>query len=219
MAHVFIVYRERKRLMLNSDLFSRNLYMYRTKAGMTQKEVAEKIGIRQQTVAAWEANRSTPCPDIIGMLAKMFGITTDQLLLEQDGRGNALMGKIKKVPIVSHVKAGFQGHTEDELLGYEYIDGDYDAEYVFVHVEGDSMAPQIMEGDLALIHLQEDVENGEVAVVMIENQLSSLKRVLKQAGGILLQPFNTSYPAQFFPTEALYKIRILGKLVKTMRRW
>ena len=67
MAHVFIVYRERKRLMLNSDLFSRNLYMYRTKAGMTQKEVAEKIGIRQQTVAAWEANRSTPCPDIIGM--------------------------------------------------------------------------------------------------------------------------------------------------------
>ena len=53
--------------MLNSDLFSRNLYMYRTKAGMTQKEVAEKIGIRQQTVAAWEANRSTPCPDIIGI--------------------------------------------------------------------------------------------------------------------------------------------------------
>ena len=44
MAHVLIVYRERKRLMLNSDLFSRNLYMYRTKAGMTQKEVAEKSG-------------------------------------------------------------------------------------------------------------------------------------------------------------------------------
>ena len=54
MAHVFIVYRERKRLMLNSDLFSRNLYMYRTKAGMTQKEVADLMGISQSYISRLE---------------------------------------------------------------------------------------------------------------------------------------------------------------------
>ncbi|MBQ9942676.1 MAG: helix-turn-helix domain-containing protein [Christensenellaceae bacterium] len=186
---------------------------------MTQKQVADLLGVRQQTVAAWEANRSTPCPDIICKLAELFCITTDQLLLSPCRRGELISGRLCRVPIVSQVRAGFEGHSEDELLGYEFIDGDFDADYVFVQVQGDSMQPQIVEGDLALVHRQEDVENGQLAVVIVDDEVGTLKRVYKQAGGLLLQPLNSQYSAQFFPVESLHRVRIFGKVIRTVRKW
>ena len=193
----------------------KNLRAIRQERHMTQQQVANHLGITRQALSNYENGTREPEYDLLCRLAELLRCPVSRLL----GFSGAYESAGARIPILGTVKGGFNRLADQEFEGYEVADVASPDEYFFLRVTGDSMAPQIMEGDLALIHLQEDVENGEVAVVMIENQLSSLKRVLKQAGGILLQPFNTSYPAQFFPTEALYKIRILGKLVKTMRRW
>lgn len=200
-------------------VFSKNLLHYRNMSGLTQRSVAEKLGVRQQTVAAWEANRSTPRPDVICRLALMFGVSTDQLLYSREELGAQRHGGAMQVAIVSRVRAGYDGFSEDELLGYEVVSGIADGEYVFVRVEGDSMQPQIAEGDLALVHRQEDVESGELAIVIIDDEVGVIKRVHKQAGGLLLQSFNSDYPVRFFPAEALHRVRIFGKVVRTERRW
>ncbi len=205
--------------MLNSDLFSRNLYNYRTRAGMMQKEVAKGIGIRQQTVAAWEANRSTPCPDIVCALAEIFGITTDQLLTEPNGRGNVACGRLVRVPIVNYAKPAGEKYTEDEYLGYEFIDGDYRTDYLFFLAEDSSMAPQIQAGDLALVRLQPDVEDGSLAVVIYDGDIGSIRQVYKQAGGILLMPFNCKYPPRFIPAGSMPTLQICGRVVRTIRKW
>lgn len=58
-------------------------YIYselRYKAGLTQDELAQKLGISKGSVAMWETNKRTPSTGILVRLADLFGVTTDYLL-------------------------------------------------------------------------------------------------------------------------------------------
>ena len=81
------------------------------------------------------------------------------------------------------------------------------------------MAPQICEGDLALVHLQPDVESGELAVVVIDGEEGMLKRVIKREGALILQSFNASVEPRIVVGEALNDVMIVGKVVQTVRKW
>lgn len=60
--------------------FSEQLKKYRTKKGLTQKELAEQIGIKQNSYSDWETGKNEPSLDNIVKLAKIFDTTTDDLL-------------------------------------------------------------------------------------------------------------------------------------------
>ena len=53
---------------------------YRRNQGLSQEELAEKLGISRQSVSKWERNESLPEADKIPLLAQVFSITTDELL-------------------------------------------------------------------------------------------------------------------------------------------
>lgn len=74
-------------------------------------------------------------------------------------------------------------------------------------------------GDLALVHLQPDVESGELAVVVIDGEEGMLKRVLKREGTLILQSFNASVEPRIVVGEALNDVMIVGKVVQTVRKW
>ncbi|MBP3858147.1 MAG: helix-turn-helix domain-containing protein [Ruminiclostridium sp.] len=57
-----------------------NLKMYRVKAGMTQEDIAEKLGVSRQAVAKWERGESMPDIGSCITLADIFGITVDMLV-------------------------------------------------------------------------------------------------------------------------------------------
>ena len=57
-----------------------NLKMYRTHAGLTQEEVAEKIGVSRQAVAKWERGESSPDIESCIALSEMYGTTVDMLV-------------------------------------------------------------------------------------------------------------------------------------------
>ncbi len=68
-----------------------NLHNLRMLKGMTQEEVAEKIGVSRQAVAKWENGESTP--DILkcAALAKLYGTTIDELVNHEDEHGGVLI--------------------------------------------------------------------------------------------------------------------------------
>ena len=86
-------------------------------------------------------------------------------------------------------------------------------------VRGDSMEPRISSGDLALVRRQPDVNSGELAVVLVDGEEGTLKKVIKKDGMLILQPFNPSYPAMIYSGEDLNYIQIVGKVVETKARW
>lgn len=72
---------------------------------------------------------------------------------------------------------------------------------------------------MALVHRQSEVESGDLAVVLIEDEEATIKRVIKSGKDIVLQPFNSAYSVKVFSGKELNNLRILGKVVRTTRRW
>lgn len=62
------------------DLQFSNLKLYRTQAGYTQEEIAEKLGVSRQAVAKWEKGESMPDVECCVKLAELYGITVDMLI-------------------------------------------------------------------------------------------------------------------------------------------
>ena len=82
----------------------------------------------------------------------------------------------------------------------------------FAWAVGDSMInARIHDGDIVFIREQPDVENGEIAAVVIEDTVT-LKGCIK-TNSILLVPENPVYEPQIYTNEELDQIRILGKAV------
>lgn len=59
----------------------------REKAGMTQNEVAKVLGVNQSAVSFWESGRNQPRAKQMVKLAKLYGVTVDELLREADDNG------------------------------------------------------------------------------------------------------------------------------------
>ena len=64
-------------------LISHNIAVYRKRAGMSQEDLAERLHVSRQTISKWETGQSAPDPETVVQLARLFGITTDQLLTEE----------------------------------------------------------------------------------------------------------------------------------------
>ena len=56
------------------------LYELRKKNGLSQEELADKLGISRQAVSKWERAEASPDTDNLILLAKLYGITLDELL-------------------------------------------------------------------------------------------------------------------------------------------
>jgi repressor LexA len=76
---------------------------------------------------------------------------------------------------------------------------------------------RIYDGDIVYIRQQPDVDSGEIAAVLIDDE-ATLKRVYKKNGSVVLQPENPAYEPLIFVREEINSIRILGKAVYFLSR-
>ena len=193
----------------------------RRKKDITQEELAKQLQLSPSTIGMYETGRREPDFDTLQMIADYFHVSTDSLL----GRDIGLyeLNDTKRVPVIGTVRCGAGG------VAYEYID-----EYITVddtyrpdemrgfRAEGDSMEPEIHDGDICLVHLQEDVPDGALAVVVIcdgaEEGEGTIKRVHKSDGAIILQATNQAYPPRIFTGENANKVRIVGRVVEVRHK-
>jgi repressor LexA len=83
------------------------------------------------------------------------------------------------------------------------------------------MEPRICEGDIVIVRRQNDVNSGEVAIVTVNGNDATIKRLVKYADGIRLVPYNPSYePIYFTNNEVTEKpVKIIGKVVENRQRY
>jgi SOS-response transcriptional repressor LexA len=132
------------------------------------------------------------------------------------------VGQPVKIPIIGTVKAGPGG------IAYEDFEGDETADekdvkgggYFYLRVKGDSMTGDgILPNDLALVRETPEIEYGDIAVVVIDGEEGMLKRVYKLDDGIMLHSSNPAYPPRVFKGSELDKVRIVGKVKQTIRKY
>lgn len=71
---------------------------------------------------------------------------------------------------------------------------------------------RIHDGDIVYIRKQPDVENGEIAAVIIDGEEATLKRVYKLNGNVILHPENPTYKDMIFSKKDFKQVRIIGKV-------
>ena len=126
------------------------------------------------------------------------------------------VSKYHDIPILGRIPAGLPLYAEQNIEGYTLTDLNGGAEYFALRVSGDSMnAIGINDGYLIIVRRQDEVENGEVAVVMVGDDDATVKRFYATNNTVTLMPQSTNpqHTPQIYDTKKT-KIKILGKVVK-----
>ena len=124
---------------------------------------------------------------------------------------------IYTLPIYGEVTAGPGGYALHEFLGTEQWittkNGDGE-NYFILRIKGDSMYPRYFPGDFVVVKLQNEVDTGDSAmVIIIDGEEGTLTRVKKVANGIILHSDNSLYPDREFFDEKTAAVKIIGKVV------
>ena len=124
------------------------------------------------------------------------------------------------LPVLGKVSAGHGSLAEEEVLFYESADSKYiNGEYFYLKVKGDSMSPQIAPDDLVLVKHQTSVDSGDIAVVIVDDMDGMVKKVVYDEKNIHLISFNPYYPEKTFSDADIQRVRIIGKVVESKRKW
>ena len=81
------------------------------------------------------------------------------------------------------------------------------------------MAPDIKPGDLVLVHIQPEVETGELAVVIVNDEEGMLKKYVRKDNAVILMSINQEYPPRVFVGEEMNLVKVAGKVVESKRKY
>lgn len=199
------------------------LHAARLANGMSLNDIGIIAGVTSATVARWEQNKPKAPLDKLRVIAKELNVQFEELAGEQTastGPLNAIPYTPPRnmVPVLGSVRCGEGGLAIEEKIGMESADVNNPDEYFYLNAEGDSMEPCIMEGDKVLVHRQEDVDSGDLAVVIVNGEEGTLKRVLKKQNMVILEPLNRAHETRYFVGEEINELRICGKAVEIKRK-
>ncbi|WP_147536065.1 LexA family protein [Bacillus marasmi] len=187
----------------------------RKKHKLTQEDLAKKLDVRPTAVSAWERNANKPLMDKIVVMAEMWDVPVTYLL-DVDDIGES--SDMELLPVYGNISCGNGVLVYDAPESFEATPKDWlnGGEYFYMTAKGDSMiGARIHEGDLLLIRKQDEVENGEIAAVAVDDT-AVLKRVFKQDDSVILQSENSKYPPISYIPGQNKRIKIIGKLKKVV---
>lgn len=187
--------------------------------GISQNQLAKSAGISQAGLSAIESTTKSPSVDTLGRVADALGISLAQLL------GAVEKPKTKRtIPVLGMVPAGIPIEAIEDVLDYEDLSAseaadDYD--YFGLRIKGNSMYPEYIEGDTIIVRRQDTAETGDDAVIMVNGDDATFKRIKRTQDGLILLPINTAeYEPMYYDNtqiEAL-PVRVLGVCVELRRK-
>lgn len=141
------------------------------------------------------------------LIASALNMSPRRLILDTEDTDKA-----RRIPLLGSIACGSPILAEENIEEYLVCPPSVNADFC-LYCKGDSMTgARINDGDVVYIHSQGDVENGEIAAVLIEDE-ATLKRVYKYKDKLVLQPENSEYRPFVYVGEEMSRIRIIGKAV------
>lgn len=214
-------YSEVERQLMKEMAF--NLKRILTLKGISQKELAEMTDLSTSAISDYINAKTLMSPGNVQVISDALDVKKSDI--DPTFRGSVDMAKespgiysvseIVNLPVVGRISCGNGVIAYEEIEGYEPIPKQWVAggDYFLLRAKGDSMInARINHGDILLIRRQPEVENGQIAAVLIGED-ALLKRVYRNGEQLILQSENPAYPPIFCPpTEA----KILGKLSRVL---
>lgn len=189
----------------------------RLQKGLTQEELGKYIGVQKSAIRKYEKGSVTNLKrSSIETLAKLFNVTPSYLMCIDDDNNfeNNMIDNKRVFPLLGSVKAGYDYLASENIIGYVTIDKKLaDPEnYFALKIVGDSMQPVMYEDDIIIVHRQSDVESGQIAIVLVDGEEGTVKKIIKYDNYIELVAFNSYYPPRKLSKDDNFKI--IGKVVE-----
>lgn len=204
--------------------FGQKIKKLRNEKGWTQEYVAEQLNISIPALSRYESGTYEPKSlSIVSDFAKLYNVSSDYLLgleVEYDEKDSSPSSAV--VLVYGTIPAGIPIECIGEIIDTEEIPASMlkgGKQYFGLRIKGNSMSPTYLDGDTLILEKVEDCENGQDAVVMINGNDGTFKRVFKNENGIILQPLNPEYQPLVFSNEQILNlpVKIIG-VAREIRR-
>lgn len=197
----------------NKETMAKNIRYYMNLYQKSRQEMCDALGVKYTTFTDWVNANAYPRIDKIEMMANYFHISKADLVEEPTVKKTKFM-----IPVLGLVRAGIPMDAVEYIIDYEEISEDMarQGEFFALQIKGDSMEPRIKEGDVVIVRKQPDIENGEIAIVLVNGDEATIKKVQKFQWGINLIPSNPAYDVRAYTNEQIESlpVQILGKVVE-----
>ena len=200
----------------------------REQKGLSQRGLALKMNVSNASISDIEKGNQNPKIEMLALFAEALNVDLGKLIAiqrEKEHIYNLNNDKIEvdlsmKIPLVGSVKAGMPELAVDSPDGYILVDRNHfrsGKTYFALKIKGDSMDKLFAEGSIVIVEKDTMVDNGQIAVVAINGDEATVKRVTFADGNIALIPesVNPAYTTKVFDVEK-DDIHILGRVVQSI---
>lgn len=192
---------------------------FRESRSMTQDELAELLNTTRQSISRYENGERKANQDLLFELASIFKVSLDDFfparsLYDQTNITKVTPENMVAIPVIGTIACGDPILADENIIGYRYHLKDKlpKGQTFYLTAKGDSMEPKIPDGSDVLIRMQDEVEDGEIAAVLVNGDSeATLKRVKKQGDIVMLIAENSAYAPYIITKDN--PARILGKAV------
>lgn len=189
----------------------------RKRLNLTLKEVADYVGVSEATVSRWESgNIANMRRDRISALARILRVSPIDIMGIDDDTDNAI--NAIQIPVLGYVRAGIPMTAVENIIDYEEISQEQarTGEFFGLVIKGDSMEPRMAEGDVVIVRKQETVDNGDIAVVLVNGDDATVKKFYRTDAGIKLVSTNPIYDPFFYTPDEVdnLPVTIIGRVVE-----
>ena len=211
--------------MTTNEQIGARIRKRREELGLTLEELGDQLSLNKSTIMRYESGEVQKIKlPILQSLAQALDVDPNWLALKTDvaepyykrtipTAANIIpLPLASSIPLVGNIACGEPILAEENIEGYvkapAYCEGSF-----ALRCKGDSMTgARIMDGDIVIIRQQSDIDDGEIAAVLIEDE-ATLKRVYKMPGRLVLRAENPRYAPIDISGDDLAAVRILGKAV------
>ncbi len=212
--------------------FTDKIKNLRLARNLTQADVAKGISLPNNkklstsAIGMYEQDRRKPSFEVLEAFADFFNVDLNSLSDNYKSQSSDIsinfQPKGVQIPVLGYVIAGVPISAVEDILGYEEIPkkladtGDFFA----LRIKGASMEPQFFDGDTVIVRQQSDVDDNDIAIVLVNGDEATVKQIKKSDAGITLIGFNVSvYPPHFYSNNDIESlpVSIIGKVVQVRR--
>ena len=195
------------------------------------KPLQEKYNIKfsKSHLSQYVNGKSNPDNEKIFLLSKVFGVTEAWLLgynvprYERIENTGPQTPQGLKIPVLGTVAAGIPISAVEEILDYEEVPQSWknQGEFFGLRIKGDSMKPDINDGDTVIVRQQSTANNGDVVIALVNGDDATCKKFEKLDNGIMLISNNSEYSPMYFSNEEVLTkpVVIIGKVVELRRKF
>lgn len=195
----------------------KRIKLARSRAGLTQAELSQQLGITYPTLNKYERGHRMPGAELISRMAKLLECDPGWLVSGEGGikgvRDVPGTLSITRTPVLSKVPDDFPGRVSDVISEYISLPDVTDESYALI-VKGDSMHPVIKDGDYLIFIPVEKINNGDIVIVNDEWGETIPRRYRERNRRAYLASDNPDYPVLRLDNSHT----IIGKVTAVWRK-